>query len=61
MMRPRTSTIMPNRETMLQAYRQNTATMHFYSAVMQTCSCCRRRRSVGQFREGSTVCAKCRA
>lgn len=60
-MRPRTSVVMPNQATLLQQYRNNTASMHFYvTPDMQVCPCCKRRRSSTQFTADSRYCANCR-
>lgn len=60
-MRPRTSTRIPNRETMIQQYRLNTESMTVYVVpAMSVCPCCNKRRSSAQFVEGSRFCANCR-
>lgn len=52
---------MPNQATLLQQYRNNTASMHFYvTPDMQVCPCCKRRRSSTQFTADSRYCANCR-
>ena len=49
-----------NAATLENAYRIETGRMVFFGMKLQTCSKCHRRRSVGQFKEGGTVCKQCR-
>lgn len=40
-------------------FRDTTKTLVPYNWAQRTCEVCRRRRSVGQFREGSKICKVC--
>ena len=60
-MRPRTSVVMPNAATMLQKYRNDTASMTpYFVSPMRTCPCCKKRRSETQFSGSAKSCANCR-
>jgi predicted amidohydrolase len=59
-MRPRTSEVRPNAATAVQAYRNATASMTvFVIPRMQTCPCCKRRRTHTQFDSGKSRCRAC--
>ena len=49
-----------NAATMEQNFRLSTAKMTVYNHAGRTCRVCHRNRSVGQFKEGGTICLSCR-